>query len=1616
MGRKRKQESSTPGPSATKKTPKASAAAAQLLDANDEAEALAATTGTLPARAATVGARLPLRRLADLRVTQAGANVPVDAVLSDDVRVSGVVFPATGPMAKGDGRKVADLGALAGWEAVFRSDRDTMIVIRTAGAEYEVVKPANAYKKVWESLADGVALARTAWEALDGSLAATLDDVKAAAMRAGAAKRWGKAEDAFRLNAPLVLACLEQAAARPGAPAYAATKAVADLRALGASVGYVAEAAGHGVKIDASNRKATAALDDQERADLAMAQRLQAELDREMNAGPVAKAEPVDETVPVEWSEIATDYPEDVVKYEGIDEVDEYRTVDEQDYVDVASDALPRRVLRDFVVYDDEGIAVSLELASMAAGGLSNATLFFSGDFTEDDGSGWATVGQPLVPGVARVAAATPTARTGNGAGNSRGGGRAAPAAAAAADDSVRICSGEIREWKVEVIGETLQISVRTDCAWYRLADPRSTYATVFDVVLHVARVGAFVLNRMTRATRASKISFEDIVRGLAAESIDSPTHVAAKAAGIERFLTVHGAVVLSLLRGSPVKQIRESSVAVRLLEAMKVARRSRIYVPKEGKVPKNATATMPRAPRAPGAPKVPGQKRVANPMKDRLSGAKRPMEATATRLVRRIYADYYMSRFKYDKEGKTTDRIIKGDEKPTMAGEEADEEEVDEEEEAGAEAADKNEEDDDEAEEAVDVLDAALESAEEARDARRAATGKKGAKAKSLELKGAGTKVDGVSFWTEAVVDGAVIELGTTVGCIVAAPEIKAKGRKGARRAAVDDDDEPMDEPVRCAGVVQCIYKEGSVPMAQVRMLISGKRSFLADAANPFEVFVTEDVKEVALAECMPVDTVARGGQGNDPATWGHGKARATAYDALVKLEDSNVANAGKAEKTQLFYRRLYVPELGAFMDLPVDLAGGRPAAGVALRDIQADLNADGGVKRAKECPEAEVKLGGRSLPGDTLVVRARGTVIAAGDHAYVKCGVFLPEDASKDKRERPEYVSKRGTAKGDMTGVDAWHVVKVTEVKKNGKVEVVRLHRPEELDRDLKHITAYKELFFKPASKPVTIDASALVRRCWVVGRGEAIEGAQDVFECHRAYLGKGTGGHAKIGSPGSADAEIVGPAPKSISDLPEACRIPEREALGDERLKCLDIFAGCGGLSEGFHHAGIAETKWAIEYERPAAEAFKLNNPEAHTFCENCNVVLYKGMEKAKEMDDCFAPEDNVEAAAAFSEGAHVPVPGEVDLICGGPPCQGYSGMNRFNKSNWSMVQNSMIMSFLSYADFYRPKVFLLENVRTFASHNKTRTFRLAVRSLLEMGYQVRFGVLNAGNFGVAQSRKRTFLWGVAPGMVMPEWPRPVHAFKSPQLTVQLPNNVKYCAVPSLEGAPQRSVSVRDTIGDLPAIENGASEEKMSYGRAPGGSGAAEGTVPVNDFQREIRKRADGSECTELVDHICKTMNELNAKRCSVIPPGVPGADWRHLRLMVNNGLEEKTFKGKDGIEGDLVPWCLPNTEKRHNGWRGLFGRLDWYGHFPTSVTDPQPMGKVGQVFHPEQNRIVSVRECARSQGFPDSFCLYGNVHNKHRQVGNAVPVPLSKALGRELVKAVQATRAREQQQRK
>ena len=108
-----------------------------------------------------------------------------------------------------------------------------------------------------------------------------------------------------------------------------------------------------------------------------------------------------------------------------------------------------------------------------------------------------------------------------------------------------------------------------------------------------------------------------------------------------------------------------------------------------------------------------------------------------------------------------------------------------------------------------------------------------------------------------------------------------------------------------------------------------------------------------------------------------------------------------------------------------------------------------------------------------------------------------------------------------------------------------------------------------------------------------------------------------------------------------------------------------------------------------------------------------------------------------------------------------------MNRFNHREYSQFKNSLVSTYLSYCEYYRPRYFILENVRNFASYKKSMVLKLCIRTLVKMGYQCSFGVLQAGQYGVAQTRRRCrcILLATAPGDTLPLHPEPKHVF-SPQ----------------------------------------------------------------------------------------------------------------------------------------------------------------------------------------------------------------------------------------------------------
>ena len=316
------------------------------------------------------------------------------------------------------------------------------------------------------------------------------------------------------------------------------------------------------------------------------------------------------------------------------------------------------------------------------------------------------------------------------------------------------------------------------------------------------------------------------------------------------------------------------------------------------------------------------------------------------------------------------------------------------------------------------------------------------------------------------------------------------------------------------------------------------------------------------------------------------------------------------------------------------------------------------------------------------------------------------------------------------------------------------------------------------------------------------------------------------------------------------------------------------------------------------------------------------------------------------------------------------------------------------------------------------------KLTLRCLIRMGYQCTFGILQAGNYGVPQTRRRMIILAAAPGQMLPKYPEPTHVFskRACQLSV-LVDNKKYSSNCSWkESAPLRTITVKDAMYDLPEIKNGWNKEEMPYN-----------SEPLSHFQRKMRGK---QYQPVLKDHICKEMAPLVEARMAHIPIA-SGSDWRDLpniAVRLNDGTYSKKLEytyddkkagrsstgayrgvcscciGKpcdptDRQFNTLIPWCLPHTGNRHNHWSGLYGRLEWNGFFSTTITNPEPMGKQGRVLHPVETRVVSVRECARSQGFPDSFRFYGNILDKHRQVGNAVPPPLGAAIGHEIRKCVQ-----------
>jgi DNA (cytosine-5)-methyltransferase 1 len=392
----------------------------------------------------------------------------------------------------------------------------------------------------------------------------------------------------------------------------------------------------------------------------------------------------------------------------------------------------------------------------------------------------------------------------------------------------------------------------------------------------------------------------------------------------------------------------------------------------------------------------------------------------------------------------------------------------------------------------------------------------------------------------------------------------------------------------------------------------------------------------------------------------------------------------------------------------------------------------------------------------------------------------------------------------------------------------------------------------------------------------------------------------------------------------------------------LTCLDLFAGCGGLTLGLREAGL-DVRWANEIDSHAAATHRSAHPGCKVFEEDIAVLLQR----------------------LLDGGSDLPKPGDVDVVAGGPPCQGFSGYNRYRRS--SDPSNSLVELFLDVVAHVRPRYVLMENVPGMLSLGRGKVPALLLAALASLEYDAHLGIVQAGYYGLPQNRWRVFILASARGLSLPTFPQPLYSF--PRTTIFGATAFKANVVkpptsgPDLFWHPRPTVTVGDAISDLPEITNGGGEDETSYTEPP-----------KTSYQTTAREGA-----TFLYDHRCAHLRELMHARCIAVPKR-PGAGWL-----------------------DLPEHLKPKNLLRHgdNRYANRFGRLHWGGIFNTILTRAFPYW--GAVFHPDQDRVISVRESARAQGFLDCVRLSGPISSRYKQIGNAVPPPLARVLGEEILRA-------------
>lgn len=376
-------------------------------------------------------------------------------------------------------------------------------------------------------------------------------------------------------------------------------------------------------------------------------------------------------------------------------------------------------------------------------------------------------------------------------------------------------------------------------------------------------------------------------------------------------------------------------------------------------------------------------------------------------------------------------------------------------------------------------------------------------------------------------------------------------------------------------------------------------------------------------------------------------------------------------------------------------------------------------------------------------------------------------------------------------------------------------------------------------------------------------------------------------------------------------------------------IDLFCGAGGFAKGFEMTGKFKCIGGIDNKPSAIETHKHNFKDSISICEDIRKVPPEDFDK-------------------FLNGQ------KVDLIIGGPPCPTFSTIghakiqsvykSHVDKDITNDPRNDLFLDFFGYVDYFRPKMFVMENVPQFLTKYKGATFNavkeIIKRDLPEYDLVSEVKVLNSVNYGVPQNRRRMILVGYLKGMDF-KYPDITHWYNDGKFNIN-PNDT-VIDIEKLE----KHVTVKSAISDLPKITDNWRVSEVEYSKSKG----------LDQYQKMMRA---GTKKT-VKNNICRLTNE----RAKIV--------FSHMH--------------QGCIYMDLPPDIRKILPFREDIFKDRLKRLV---EINPSWTVLAHIGMDGYMYiHPTEDRTLSVREAARIQSFPDDFEFIGNQQETYMQVGNAVP---------------------------